>query len=117
MLDESSTDHRSIDETFPTEIEPPKPIQPLNRLPLDPPLVNPWRTVKTPNRRPYRGESFNHAAPLSPLRDQDLEAMSNWFEQVDMNEVEPDIEYHLALLYPEPPWEDTIDLNFLQEHL
>jgi hypothetical protein len=117
MLNESSPDPSSIDESPLSEIEPSKPIQPLDRLSLDPPLVNPWRNVKSLNYRPYRGEPFNHAAPLSPLRDQDLEVMSGWFDRADMAEIEQDVDYHLALLYPEPPWEDSLDLNFLQDHL
>jgi hypothetical protein len=119
MLNVSSADHHSIDDETPlTEIAPPQPIQPANRLSLDPDPVNPWRYVKTLNRRrPYRAEPFDHAAPISPLREQDLEIMAGWFDRVDMNEVEQDVDYHLALLYPEPPWEDSLDLNFLQDHL
>lgn len=75
----------------------------LDRPILDSSIVNPWRYVKTTNRRPYRSEPFDHAAPLSPLRDRDLEIMAGWFDRVDMNEVEQDIDYHLSMLYPEPP--------------
>ncbi|MCU0551469.1 MAG: hypothetical protein MUC48_19165 [Leptolyngbya sp. Prado105] len=118
MLNVSSADHDSIDnDTPPIEIVSSPPIQPTHRLSIDPPPVNPWRYVKTLTRRPYRAEPFDHAAPISPLRDQDLEIMAGWFDRIDMNEVKHDIEYHLALLYPEPPWEENLDLNFLHDHL
>jgi hypothetical protein len=117
MLNVSPADHDSIDETPLHESPSLPPVRSLERLSLDPPPVNPWRYVKTVNRRRYRAEPFDHAAPISPLRDQDLAIMASWFERIDMNEVERDIDYHLALLYPEPPWEDSLDLHFLQDHL
>jgi hypothetical protein len=114
MLNVSSADHDSIEDSPLVEIESPRF---KNRLSLDPPPVNPWRYVKTLERRSYESEPFDHAAPISPLREKDLEIMSGWFDRVDMTEVEQDVEYHLALLYPEPPWEDRLDLNFLDGHL
>ncbi|BAU13209.1 hypothetical protein LEP3755_37480 [Leptolyngbya sp. NIES-3755] len=114
MLNISPNDSDAIEEISFPEVESPRS---LNRLSLDPPPLNPWRYVKSVDRRPYRGQSFDHAAPLSPLRDRDLEIMAGWFDRVDMSEVEQDIDYHLSLLYPEPPWEEKLDLNFLKDHL
>lgn len=112
MLNLSSGDSDTFEDVSFSEVEPSP-----NRFSLDPPLVNPWRYVKTVNRRPYREKQYDHAAPISPLRDLDLEIMSGWFDRVDMNEVEQDIDYHLSMLYPEPPWEESLDLNFLQDYL
>ncbi|MBE9009744.1 hypothetical protein IQ250_05955 [Pseudanabaenaceae cyanobacterium LEGE 13415] len=109
-----STDSDTFEDAHLSEVEA---TRPTNRLSIDSPLANPWRSAKTNNRRPYRSEAFDHAAPLSPLRDRDLEIMAGWFDRVDMNEVEQDIDYHLSMLYPEPPWEENLDLNFLKEHL
>lgn len=110
----TSSDSDTFDDAHPTEVEP---LRLSVRPSLDPPLVNPWRYAKTIERRSYRSETYDHAAPLSPLRDRDLEIMAGWFDRVDMSEVEQDIDYHLSMLYPEPPWEESLDLNFLQDHL
>lgn len=122
MLKETSADHPLIRDTPFSALQPSKLtqsrlIQFFNHPSLDPAPVNPWRHVNTSNRSTYARELLNHAAPLDPLRDQDLEIMSDWFDRRNMTKVEHDIEYHLALLYPEPPWEEHLDLNFLQEHL
>lgn len=108
MLNLSAGDSDTFEDASLSDVEP-------DRVSSE--LINPWRYVKTINRRPYRSEPFDHAAPLSPLRDRDLEIMSGWFDLVDMNEVEHDIDYHLSMLYPEPPWEEALDLNFLKDHL
>jgi len=114
MLDDSPMDRDSIEDALPSEAPP---VQPPNRFNPEPSIVNPWRHLKIVSRRPYRTESFDHAAPLSPLRDRDLEIMARWFDRVDMTEAEQDIDYHLSMLYPEPPWEEDLDLNFLKDHL
>jgi len=115
MLDDSPIDRDLIEPPLPEGEA--LPLQPPNHLSLEPPLVNPWRHIKIASRRPYRAELFDHAAPLSPLRDRDLEIMAGWFDRVDMTEVEQDIDHYLSMLYPEPPWEDALDLNFLKDHL
>lgn len=112
MLNTPPSDADTVEDAPSSEVEPSP-----NRLSLDPSIVNPWRSIKTPSHRPYRGEPFNHAAPLSPLRDRDLEIMATWFDRVDMIEVQQDLDYHLSMLYPEPPWEEELDLNFLEDHL
>ncbi len=112
MLNVSPQDYNSIEDSPPPELE-----SPLERLSLDPSIVNPWRHVKSVARRPYCAESFDHAAPLTPLRDRDVEIMAGWFDRLDIAEVEQDVNYHLSLLYPEPPWEERLDLNFLKDHL
>ncbi|MBD2081473.1 hypothetical protein [Leptolyngbya sp. FACHB-17] len=95
----------------PTPEEMPK-VRSLDRLTLDPPLINPWRHLKIV-RRLDRVEPFDHAAPLSPLRHRDLEIMARWFDRLDMLEIEQEINHQLSLLHPEPPWEEDLDLNFL----
>ncbi len=115
MLNVSQTDPDLIEDSPPVEIEAPPARS--TRLGLEPSIENPWRYVKVNSRRPYRAEPFDHAVPLSPLRDRDVEIMAGWFDLIDMSEVEEDIHYHLSLLYPEPPWEDNLDLNFLKDHL
>lgn len=114
MLNVSLGDHDAIEDSSLLAVEP---TPPRSSISSDPPMVNPWRSVKITSRRPYRPEAFDHAAPLTPLRDRDVEIMSSWFDPVDMNEVEQDVNYHLSLLYPEPPWEESVDLNFLKDHL
>lgn len=116
MLNVSSADRDSSDdtsvETSYTDVPPSRP----SRLSLDPPLINPWRGIKAIERKSNRTQ-IDHAGPLSPLRDLDLEIMADWFERPEINEIEADIDYHLELLYPEPPWEDAIDFEFLHDHL
>ena len=112
MLNISPVDHDAIEDSPSSESEAFPKISSF-----EPSIVNPWRYAKTSQRRPYRAEPFDHAAPLTPLRDRDLDIMAGWFDRVDMTEVEQDLTYHLSLLYPEPPWEDSLDLNFLDEHL
>ncbi|HTL89870.1 MAG TPA: hypothetical protein VL134_10750 [Leptolyngbya sp.] len=110
MLNVSQVDHDLIEDSSFSESE----VFPA-RLNSDATSLNPWRYVKTVNRRPYRSKPFDHAAPLSPLRDRDLEIMAGWFDFVDMAEVEQDVNHQLSLLYPEPPWEESLD--FLRGHL
>ena len=112
MLNVSPADCESIEDSLLSE-----PERIHDRLSFDRPIVNPWRAVKSIARRPYRPEPFDHAAPLTPLRDRDLEIMAGWFDRADISEVEQDVNHHLALLYPEPPWEESLDLNFLKDHL
>lgn len=119
MLNVSSADRDSdSDDTTieTTHTDVPSQRNARNRLSLDPPLINPWRGVKAIERKSNRTQ-IDHAVPLSPLRDHDLEIMADWFERPEINEIEADIDYHLGLLYPEPPWEDAIDFKFLHEHL
>lgn len=86
-----------------------------NRLHLEEPITNPWRYVKSTVRKPYSPAVVDHAAPLSPLRDRDLEIMAEWFDQEDMPEIEAEVNFHLGMMYPEPIWEEGLD--FLYEHL
>jgi hypothetical protein len=54
------------------------------------------------------------AAPLSPLRERDLVALSNLFLTDQMIEIEADVAHLLIRLQPEPCWEDN-PLISLQE--
>jgi hypothetical protein len=53
-----------------------------------------------------------HAAPLSPLRDRDIEVLADWFESELMPEIEADVDRCLLVLWPAPCWEDD-PLEFL----
>ena len=86
-----------------------------NRLRLEEPIVNPWRYAKSINRKPSPSLPVDHAAPISPLRDRDLEIMAEWFDREDMPEIEDEVNFHLGMMYPEPLWDDG--LSFLREHL
>lgn len=57
-----------------------------------------------------------HAAPLSPLRERDIQALSAWFDRDDMAAIEADVDRCLLVLWPAPCWEDD-PLEFLQEFL
>lgn len=58
----------------------------------------------------------NFAAPLSPLRDRDLNALSELFLTDKMNDIEADVAQLLIRLQPEPCWEDD-PFAFLQDFL
>lgn len=58
----------------------------------------------------------NFAAPLSPLRDRDLRALSELFLTDTMSEIEADVAQLLIRLQPEPCWEDD-PFAFLQDFL
>jgi len=58
----------------------------------------------------------HYADPLSPLRERDVQALSQWFQRDDMYTIEADINQMLIQLLPEPCWdEETFD--FLREFL
>lgn len=78
-------------------------------------LVNPWREAKTAVRLKSTPVCMDHAAPLSPLRDRDLIALSEFFDRDDLSNLEQDVKRHLLRLFPEPCWEDA--LSFLKEYL
>lgn len=63
------------------------------------------------NRRPNV-----HAAPLTPLREQDAKALNSFFDRDDLDEIETDIKLGLSRRCPEPCWEDH-SLDFLQDYL
>lgn len=58
----------------------------------------------------------SHAAPLSPLRERDIQALSAWFDREDMTTIETDVDRCLLVLWPAPCWEDD-PFEFLQEFL
>lgn len=60
--------------------------------------------------------SLEHAAPLSPLRDRDVLALSEWFQREDMGTIEADVAHCLLVLLPAPCWEDD-PFEFLNEFL
>lgn len=59
---------------------------------------------------------LSFAAPLSPLRERDLTALSKFFLRDDMLAIEADINQRLLSLLPEPCWEDGV-FDFLKEFL
>jgi len=58
----------------------------------------------------------NFAAPLSPLRERDLAALSALFSTDTMSAIEADVAQLLIRLQPEPCWEDD-PFNSLQDFL
>jgi hypothetical protein len=82
-------------------------------------LVNPWRNVTTSLPRPKAAPSpiYDHAAPISPLRDRDIAELSGLFDREDILELEQNVNHHLIRLFPEPCWEEENELSFLKEHL
>ncbi len=58
----------------------------------------------------------NFAAPLSPLRSRDIQALKALFDREDVEELAADVTARLLLLYPEPCWEDDM-FSFLREYL
>ncbi|KAM3111117.1 hypothetical protein [Phormidesmis sp. 146-33] len=81
-------------------------------------LVNPWRNVVTsPRPKAALAPIYDHAAPISPLRDRDIAELSGLFDREDILELEQNVNHYLIRLFPEPCWEDDDDLSFLNEHL
>lgn len=60
--------------------------------------------------------ALNHATPLAPLRERDVQALSDWFDREDIHHVETDVIRNLLLRWPEPCWEDD-PLEFLGDYL
>ncbi|SRR5579883_1525582 len=58
----------------------------------------------------------SYAAPLSPLRERDIQALSDFFAHDDMPAIEVDVNQRLLWLLPEPYWEDD-RFSLLQEFL
>ncbi len=78
---------------------------------------NPWREVSDAIRpEDAPAPSFDHAQPISPIRDRDFKELADWFDREDMAEIEEDINHQLLMLFPEPCWEDN-HFEFLREHL
>jgi hypothetical protein len=65
-------------------------------------------------RVPKTADSY--AAPLSPLRERDSQALASWFETDKMHEIEADVTRYLLLLWPEPCWDEDL-YDFLHDYL
>lgn len=79
--------------------------------------ANPWREINIlPRQEPRFVPHFEHAEPISMLRDRDFQELTSWFDRSDMPEIEEDVNRHLLMLFPEPCWEDE-NFEFLIEHL
>ncbi|WP_219904294.1 hypothetical protein [Stenomitos frigidus] len=64
----------------------------------------------------YAAEANSFAAPLSPLRARDTQALSELFLRDDIYAIEADVSQRLLALLPEPCWEDDV-FAFLKEFL
>jgi hypothetical protein len=86
------------------------PMPPLSSfLTADLGVENPWRDVgRVLRREELPLPEFEHAQPVSAIRDRDLKELSDWFDREDMSEIEGDLNRHLLMLFPEPCWEDQI---------
>jgi hypothetical protein len=60
--------------------------------------------------------SFPYTATLIPLRDRDLETLSDLFSLEEIEAIEADILSNLTRRLPEPCWEDN-PFDFLQDYL
>ena len=60
-----------------------------------------------PNAWSQLDQSKSYAAPLSPLRMQDIQELAVFFDGDDMPSLEEDMLNMLARLLPEPCWEDN----------
>lgn len=89
----------------------------LKRFSRDEAIANPWREINSlPRQEPIVVPTFEHAEPVTTLRDRDFKELETWFDRPDMSEIEEDVNRHLLMLFPEPCWEDD-DFEFLTEHL
>ncbi|PSB59995.1 hypothetical protein C7B61_18250 [filamentous cyanobacterium CCP1] len=61
-------------------------------------------------------DSRSSAALLIPLRDRDLQSLSDLFASDEIEAIEEDILCNLTRLLPEPCWEDN-PFDFLQDYL
>jgi hypothetical protein len=68
-------------------------------------FLNPWQEVPSwvPERH-FPMPEWDHAAPLSPIRDRDLQEMQEMFDREDMGLLERDVMQLLSVLLPEPVW-------------
>lgn len=85
------------------------------------------RGATSPVRRPRSVQSSvstpscstlaaSYAAPASPLKERDIRALTDFFGQDTMAEIEADVDRQLMRLLPAPCWEDD-PFEFLQEFL
>lgn len=77
--------------------------------------LKPSRSIAPQEIRPPRTLD-DFAAPLSPLRERDLQALASFFETECMLEIETDVTQHLLLLWPEPCWDED-PFDFLHEYV
>jgi hypothetical protein len=92
---------------------------PVYVRPIEAALTNPWREVAvtlSPSKKASKLRPYDHAAPISPMRDRDLNELSGLFDRKDILDVEQDVNRCLIQLFPEPCWEEK-EGNFLKEPL
>jgi hypothetical protein len=71
-------------------------------------FLNPWQEVPDwLQSRTFPAPVWDHAAPISPIRDRDLKEMREMFDRSDMGDLEADVNHLLGMLCPEPAWEET----------
>jgi hypothetical protein len=76
--------------------------------------VAPNRSIGSAN--PFLKRADHFAAPLSPLKARDLDALDQLFHRQDIYEIETDVAQMLLRLLPEPCWEEET-FDFLEEFL
>jgi hypothetical protein len=71
-------------------------------------FLNPWQEVPAwvPDRS-FPVPEWDHAAPLTPIRDRDLQEMKDLFDRADMHAVEGEVDRMLSMLFPAPLWDES----------
>jgi hypothetical protein len=111
-------DFQALDSQEPDLPEHPLPLQnlpapewsePLLTVPQAQSMGNPWLSSPTLTQpRSISLSAWDHAAPISPLRERDLWELQQWFDRADMPALESDLLNGLRFLAPEPAWEELI---------
>ncbi|NJM49344.1 MAG: hypothetical protein HC860_26810 [Alkalinema sp. RU_4_3] len=71
-------------------------------------FLNPWQEVPSwVPERSFPVPEWDHAAPLSPIRDRDLQEMKEMFDREDMLALESEVDRMLSLLFPAPLWDES----------
>ncbi|XHX79572.1 MAG: hypothetical protein RBJ76_06555 [Stenomitos frigidus ULC029] len=92
--------------------------QVAKRRKLDQPQARAWSRVAVATMPKVTPDVLlnSYAAPLSPLRERDILALSALFQSDDIYTIEADVNHRLLSLLPEPCWDDDA-LTFLNEFL
>ena len=80
-------------------------IEPANEA-WSPDWKNPQRLYQPDISSLLGPLTFHHADPLAPLRPRDEQALEEFFDDSQLDEMIADVQFRLRQLCPEPCWED-----------